>query len=148
MGLEAGAGKDEEQRKSFSPLSVAACNGHMGVLKILVDSKADLNMSKQDGSTPLLIAACNGKAEVVRFLCEARAEVNKTSTQGLTPLRAATMQGHEEIKECLIAAGAVMDPDDSEERTGAEEPKCTTGGDSALTCCSGIGKWARAHRRR
>merc|ERR1711972_744917 len=137
MGLEAGAGKDEEQRKSFSPLSVAACNGHLGVLQILVDSNANLNMSKQDGSTPLLIAACNGKADVVKFLCDARAEVNKTSTQGLTPLRAATMQGYEEIKLCLVDHGALMD-----ELDGAEGEDSKNNDDSSLGCYSGIGKWA------
>jgi ankyrin repeat protein len=53
--------------KRFSPLHLAAAEGHLDVVKKLVYHRFDLNKNIQ-GSTPVHLAARRGHTDVVEFL--------------------------------------------------------------------------------
>ena len=44
---------------------LAAYNGHLEVVRVLLKAGADKNAAKQDGATALMMAARNGHLEVV-----------------------------------------------------------------------------------
>lgn len=43
-----------------SPLYLAACNGHLDIIQLLVLHKASINQANDRGETPLWIATRNG----------------------------------------------------------------------------------------
>jgi ankyrin repeat protein len=55
---------------------VAATNGHLDVVKLLVDRGAQMNVQDVDLWSPLYFAAKNGHELVVRFLAEAGAALD------------------------------------------------------------------------
>lgn len=100
--------KDEANADGTTPLYVAACNGHIEVVKVLIAAQADINQARNDtGATPLWIAADCGHTEVVKALIAAQADINQ-AINGIdtTPLYAAAWSGHTEVVKTLIAAGA------------------------------------------
>ena len=76
------------------PLSMAARNGNLEIVKLLVEHGAVVDIGKEAGDrTPLLEAAGHGHAEIVKFLIAKGADVNARG-KGLTPLLAACAGGH------------------------------------------------------
>ena len=92
---------DPNQTDTFygrTPLSLAAANGHEGVVKMLLQ-REDVNLNQADTyhQTPLLLATLYAREEVVKMLLE-RYDVNLNQADtkyGLTPLSLAAMDGHE-----------------------------------------------------
>ena len=78
-----------------TPLSLAAENGHEGIVKLLLGHK-DVNPDSSDesGLTPLAWAAINGHEKIVKLLLE-RGDVNPTSSSesGETALAMAARNG-------------------------------------------------------
>ena len=99
---------EEESKKGITPLEWAAMKGHTEVVKVLLDNKADVNVSRPtDGATPLYIAAQNGHTEVVKLLLDHEADVNVSRhTDGATPLYVAAENGHTEVVKLLLDKNA------------------------------------------
>ena len=87
------------------PMYLAAERGHLEVVRLLLEARADKNAARQDGTTALMAAAVNGHLEVVRLLLEAGADKNAASQDGTTALMAATARGHLEVVRLLLEAG-------------------------------------------
>lgn len=51
----------------------AAQDGHLNIVKCLVQAGADLEKAAEDGATPLIIAAQSEQLKTVSFLAEAKA---------------------------------------------------------------------------
>jgi len=64
---------DTPNKDGFTPLYVAAQNGHLEVVRFLVDAKADLNTADY-GNTPLAVAVHMGHGEVAALLRAAGAK--------------------------------------------------------------------------
>lgn len=63
--LTAGADADEaEDAGGYTPLAVAAQNGHAKIVLRLVAAGADKDLADNNGVTPLFFAALNGRLEV------------------------------------------------------------------------------------
>lgn len=90
----------------YTPLHLAAKNGHNGLTKQLVESGAEIDARAKDGSTPLHLAAAAGHRATAEVLVDAMSDVNALDEQGRTPLRLAEDNGHEEMAAMLREHGA------------------------------------------
>ena len=97
-----------------TPLIIAAHNGHLNSVKILLQYGADiedrgtLEIEDQviEGCTPLWAAAAFGRLDVVKLLIEQNADVDGRTSTDSTPLRAAVYGGHLDNMRCLVESGA------------------------------------------
>ena len=70
--LKNGAQFEEPNSAGFSPLHIAAQEGHLSVVKRLVGGAgAKVDVLNRDRDTPLYWAAYNGHTEVVQYLVRA-----------------------------------------------------------------------------
>ena len=88
-------------------LAVASRNGHLGVVKHLLEQGADVNLEGGNCDSPLVSAAEQGHIAVVGELLQHGGDVNIDS-YGMTPLNAASFQGHTRVVEKLLDHGANM----------------------------------------
>ena len=99
-----------------TPLIIAAHNGHLNSVKILLGCGADIEdggtlkieNSVREGCTPLWAAAVTGHLDVVKLLIERNADVEGRASTGSTPLRAAAHEGHLDVLRCLVESGAAV----------------------------------------
>ena len=110
--------KTKDGSHFVTPLIIAAHNGHLNSVKILLGYGADIEArgtlkirdTVAEGCTPLWAAAVTGHLDVVKLLIEQNADVDGRtstgSTAGSTPLRAAAHEGHLDVVRCLVESGA------------------------------------------
>ena len=92
----------------WTPLHVAAEQGNMKVVRMLVEHGVDATARSCDGWTPLHAASSCGSmdSEVARFLIEHGANVTARANDGRTPLHVATEVGNVDVIRILIEHGA------------------------------------------
>ena len=122
--------KTTEQRKTaletktkdgshfVTPLIIAAHNGHLNSVKILlgygahIDARGTLKIADEvrKGCTPLSAAAASGHLDVVKLFINEGAFVDLQDEDGDTSLHYAVKGGHLEIVSVLLALGASQLP--------------------------------------
>ena len=106
---------DNDDDESYSTaLHLAAANGHVATVKLLIEKGADLNIRQESsfgytGTTPLSLAAVRGNPLCAVELLKAGAAVDLASSSGDTPLMLAAGEGREAIVALLIGYGADVD---------------------------------------
>ena len=106
--------KTEDCGHFVTPLIIAARNGHLNSVKILLGYGADIEargtlktgIEVIEGCTPLWAAASFGRLDVVKLLIEQNADVDGRTSTGSTPLRTAAINGHLDVVRCLVESGA------------------------------------------
>ena len=84
--------------RGIPPLVVAAEQGRLEVVGLLMKHNANPNISRADGDSALGRAAYSGHFAVVKLLLQHNANPNLAkSRDGATPLLIAGEQGHDEI---------------------------------------------------
>ena len=61
---------------------MAAKEGHLEIVKCLVENEATVNVIIKDGWTPLHMASYNGSHHIVKFLIENGAEIDSKTNKG------------------------------------------------------------------
>lgn len=102
-------------------LQVAAANGRIEILLVLIRAGADVDTTDRGNRTALIHAARSGHREVVEALIRAGADLEIAEddgfkNRGVTALIAAAQKGHAEIVDDLIRAGAKLDRKDSKDK--------------------------------
>ena len=90
----------------LTPLMLASINGSLEVVKVLLENKAAINATTEDGQTALIHASRNGHLEIVKLLLENGAEVDVRDENGQAALLFAAENGFYKIVELLLANGA------------------------------------------
>jgi uncharacterized protein len=70
----------------FTPLLYAARENCLACVKVLLDSKADINLPDPDGVSPLLLSIMNANWDISKHLILAGADVNQWDVFGEAPL--------------------------------------------------------------
>ena len=99
-------------KHKMTPLGIATRQGYLDVIKILLDAKADMSETDEDGATPLHIASENGDYKIVDTLLKYDVKsrcVNQMKNKGASALYVAAQNGHDEICRKLLAVGADVD---------------------------------------
>ena len=84
-----------------APIQSAAAAGHVKIVKMLLEHRADPNVREQGGYTPLHAAAHNGDETMIRALLYGGADQDVKSNDGKTPLNLAREAGHTKAAEIL-----------------------------------------------
>ena len=109
--LDKAADVEAFEEDGTTALHLAAQNGHLEVLKMLLD-KANIHAAKRGGATSLLLAAESGYVAVVTTLVHAQADIDAANDSGATPLMRAAAAGHVETLKFLLENGANLHHED------------------------------------
>jgi ankyrin repeat protein len=106
--LDAGANPNAQDKMGNTALHVAALNGNVEVVRVLLAHHAAVNTANKMGSTPIVNAAIRSDAGVVRMLIDAGADVNAADGSGSTALMWAAYKetGDPAVVDMLLRAGA------------------------------------------
>ena len=116
-----------ETRDRRTPLMLAAENGFVQCVELLLDKGADVNVTNIYGYTPLIYAAKKGSRECVKLLLDKGADVNVGDNHWYTPLIYAAKKGSHECVKLFLDKGADVNA-----------RKCC-GGDTPLAYAAGKG---------
>jgi len=79
--------KSEEFASGWlTPLMLAAREGDVELVRLLLNARADIDAGAGDGKTALALAIFNGNYEVAAHLVDNKADVNQADAQRFTPL--------------------------------------------------------------
>ncbi|KAJ6964261.1 E3 ubiquitin-protein ligase XBAT31 [Populus alba x Populus x berolinensis] len=87
------------------PLHIAAANGQIEILSMLLERSVDPDMVNRQKQTPLMLAAMHGKISCVKKLVEAGANMLKfDSLNGRTCLHFAAYYGHSDCLQAILSS--------------------------------------------
>lgn len=96
-----------ENESMNTPLMLAAKNGKLKVVELLVNANCDVDKAGFFGLTALHYAVRNDHLAVTKFLCEqGKADCNIEDQAGNTPMHDASRMGNLKCVDVLLAAGA------------------------------------------
>ena len=87
-------------------MQIAAINGNIQIVAILIKAKAKLDVTDALGNTALFYAAERNQPDIAQLLIDVGAEVDKQNKNGMTPLMIAAARGNIAIVQALLAKGA------------------------------------------
>lgn len=93
---------------SDAPIHIAASHNNVGVVRLLIDVKAHLNVRNALGQTPLLIAALKGNESIFDLLVTAggvSTNVEHTDNNGMSLCHATALSKNETLLNKVIALG-------------------------------------------
>jgi ankyrin repeat protein len=101
--IKAGAAIDAQSKNPLSaaPIQSAAAAGHVKIVMLLLNHKANPNVREQGGYTPLHAAAQNGDAQMIRSLLYNGADLGARSNDGKRPIDLANEAGHKDAAALL-----------------------------------------------
>ena len=97
-------------KTGWTPLHYAATNGHISVMKVLLDKYAFIDAQSPNGTTPLMMAAMYGSPEAVKLLVDEGADQAMKNQQGMTALDFAKRANRGDAVELLSRSAAATAP--------------------------------------
>jgi len=102
--IKAGVPIDYENNMGWTALRMAATNGRLDCLQMLITQKAQINQPNIYGSTALMRAAQHGQLPCVKALIAAGAHLNLASNADRTALMSAAVNDNQPVCELLVDA--------------------------------------------
>jgi ankyrin repeat protein len=99
-------------KPGWAPLHYAATNGHVTVMKQLLDNHAFIDAQSPNGTTPLMMAAMYGSAAAVQLLLDEGADTQMKNDQGMTAADFAQRAGRSDAVRMLSTATRAKRPSD------------------------------------
>ncbi|XP_067654407.1 uncharacterized protein [Haliotis asinina] len=112
-------GAVDENRKTA--LSLAAENGHMDIVELLLPSVNNIHAKDSLGMTALHCAAEKGQIDVIHVLVQNGIKINEPDAFGRTALHHAAWGGHEDVVCCLVQEGADVNRKDVDKSTALHD---------------------------
>jgi len=95
----------------------AAIEGHLEVVKYLLENGANINAIGNLDYQSIHCAALEGHLEVVKYLLENGADINAKNSDGYQPIHCAVFEGHLEVVKYLLENGADINAKDNVGKT-------------------------------
>lgn len=107
-----GANVNGPDALGHTALAVAAWNGDINTVKVLISMGADVNQEQRaefqglfPSGTALAVAAAAGRPEICKFLLDSGADVNKKNQHGMTPFSVALSDGTIQCASAMLDFG-------------------------------------------
>jgi ankyrin repeat protein len=126
--LARGMDPNSVSRDGWPALAIAAREGNLRTVEVLLAAGVKVDLRNPFGDTPLMLTALNGHLEIAKRL---RGKGASVEGSGWTPLAYAATGGHDEVVRFLLGEGARID---------AQSPNGTT----ALMMAVREGRYATA----
>ena len=97
---------DQPGKLGDSALRFAVAEGHVDIVRALLDGGADVNKANKDGATPLSASVDDSSGEIAMILLNAGANPHATNKEGITALMFAAGRKNHEVAKALLDAGA------------------------------------------
>lgn len=107
--LAVGADINCQDEKGMTAVMYAARQGHLHIVKTLIERNAELEITNNNGNSALLIAMLEGHVEVVDILSEAGASFDFIEKKGEMILLGVIFEKHVDMIPILLREG--VDPD-------------------------------------
>jgi ankyrin repeat protein len=91
-------------KPGWAPLHYAATNGHVAVMKQLLDNHAFIDAQSPNGTTPLMMAAMYGSTAAVQLLLDEGADTQMKNDRGMTAADFAQRAGRQDAARLLSTA--------------------------------------------
>ena len=98
-----------DDKYGWSSLYVAAKEGHLDMVNLLLDWNADVDIKTNHGLSPLFVATSNARIDIVKLLLQRGANVDIEDNSGSTPLYAAIFHDYVEELDVLLRHRAALD---------------------------------------
>ena len=104
-------------RDKSTPLHLASQEGHLDIVRFLIEHDANMAAQDQDGWTPLHVVSQSDHLDVARFLVEHVANAEAQDRCGRTPLHLASQRGRLDVARSFVENGANAEAQDWRGRT-------------------------------
>lgn len=103
--ISKGANFEHRNVSDYTPLSLAASGGYVGIIQLLLRHRAEINSrtGSKLGISPLMLASMNGHSAAVKLLLDMGSDINaQIETNRNTALTLACFQGRHEVVSLLV----------------------------------------------